>query len=65
MQSSSEQLLVGEKHCVTTLITTAKETIRYRSWVDITEKKAHPMRCNSNNSFASYGFLGVRKHERI
>ena len=27
MQSSSEQPLVGEEHCVTTLITAAKETI--------------------------------------
>ena len=26
MQSSSEQLLVGEEHCVTTLITAAEET---------------------------------------
>ena len=26
MQSSSEQPLVGEKHCVTTLITAAKQT---------------------------------------
>ena len=26
MQGSSEQPLVGEKHCVTTLITAAKET---------------------------------------
>ena len=28
MQGSSEQSLVGEEHCVTTLITAAKETIR-------------------------------------
>ena len=28
MRSSSEQPLVGEEHCVTTLITAAKETIR-------------------------------------
>ena len=28
MQSSSEQPLVGEEHCVTTLITAAKETIQ-------------------------------------
>ena len=28
MQSSSEQPLVGEEHCVTTLITAAKETRR-------------------------------------
>ena len=28
MQSSSEQPLVGEDHCVTTLITAAKETSR-------------------------------------
>ena len=27
MQSSSEQPLVGEEHCVTILITAAKETI--------------------------------------
>ena len=27
MQGSSEQPLVGEEHCVTTLITAAKETI--------------------------------------
>ena len=27
MQSSSEQPLVGEEHCMTTLITAAKETI--------------------------------------
>ena len=26
MQSSSEQPLIGEEHCVTTLITAAKET---------------------------------------
>ena len=26
MQSSSEQPLVGEEHCVTTLVTAAKET---------------------------------------
>ena len=30
MQSSSEQPLVGEEHCVTTLITAAKETNSYR-----------------------------------
>ena len=29
MQSSSEQPLVGEEHCVTTLITAAKETSVY------------------------------------
>ena len=29
MQSSSEQPLVGEEHCVTTLITAAKETTTY------------------------------------
>ena len=28
MQSSSEQPLVGEEHCVTTLITAAKETTK-------------------------------------
>ena len=28
MQSSGEQPLVGEEHCVTTLITAAKETIK-------------------------------------
>ena len=28
MQSSSEQPLVGEEHCVTTRITAAKETIK-------------------------------------
>ena len=27
IQSSSEQPLVGEEHCVTTLITAAKETV--------------------------------------
>ena len=32
---------------------------------DITEKKAHLMWCNSNESFACYGVLVVRKHERI
>ena len=32
---------------------------------DITEKKTHPMWCNSNESFACYGVLVVRKHERI
>ena len=31
MQSSSEQPLVGEEHCVTTRITAAKETSRH--WV--------------------------------
>ena len=38
MQSSSEQPLVGEEHCVTTLITAAKETN------DVPEnlKKNHP-----------------------
>ena len=30
MQSSSEQPLVGEEHCVTTLITAAKEINNYR-----------------------------------
>ena len=30
MQSSSEQPLVGEEHCVTTLITAAKETINHQ-----------------------------------
>ena len=30
MQSSSERPLVGEEHCVTTLITAAKETIMRR-----------------------------------
>ena len=30
MQSSSEQPSVGEEHCVTTLITAAKETKRAR-----------------------------------
>ena len=29
MQSSSEQPLVGEEHCVTTRITAAKETIKH------------------------------------
>ena len=33
MQSSSEQPLVGEEHCVTTLITAAKETTH--GWVSI------------------------------
>ena len=33
MQSSSEQSLVGEEHCVTTLIMAAKETIRRRARV--------------------------------
>ena len=36
MQSSSEQPLVGEEHCVTTLITAAKETnakaITFAKW---------------------------------
>ena len=32
MQSSSEQPLVGEEHCVTNLITAAKETNAYRYW---------------------------------
>ena len=31
MQSSSEQPLVGEEHCVTTWITAAKETIISRA----------------------------------
>ena len=30
-QSLSEQPLVGEEHCVTTLITAAKETTSYRA----------------------------------
>ena len=33
MQSSSEQPLVGEEHCVTTLITAAKETKSEGEWV--------------------------------
>ena len=33
MQSSSEQPLVGEEHCVTTLITAAKETTGDLNWV--------------------------------
>ena len=32
MQSSSEQPLVGEEHCVTTLITAAKETKSRIEW---------------------------------
>ena len=31
MQSSSEQPLVGEGHCVTTLITAAKETTHFEN----------------------------------
>ena len=31
MQGSSEQPLVGEEHCVTTLITAAKETSQRRN----------------------------------
>ena len=37
MQSSSEQPLVGEEHCVTTLITAAKETITRAACNDILE----------------------------
>ena len=33
MQSSSEQPLVGEEHCVTTLRTAAKETKSEGTWV--------------------------------
>ena len=33
MQSSSEQSLVGEDHCVTSLITAAKETINQLDFV--------------------------------
>ena len=33
MQSSSEQPLVGEEHCVTTRITAAKETSRAHKFV--------------------------------
>ena len=35
MQSSSEQPLVGEEHCVTTRITAAKETRGHRVYVGI------------------------------
>ena len=49
MQSSSEQPLVGEERYVTTLVTTAKETIAWsaRLYCDLSlnlperEKKAH------------------------
>ena len=34
MQSSSEQPLVGEEHCVTTLITAAKETTQMTTALD-------------------------------
>ena len=34
-QSSSEQTLVGEEHCVTTLITAAKETKVHLNWKNI------------------------------
>ena len=37
MKSSSEQPLVGEEHCVTTLITAAKETITKAACKDILE----------------------------
>ena len=35
MQSSSEQSLVGEEHCVTTRITAAKETILQLNYVNV------------------------------
>ena len=35
LQSSSEQPLVGEEHCVTTLITAAKETTDNHAWSDL------------------------------
>ena len=43
MQSSSEQPLVGEEHCVTTLITAAKETI-----VKLGRDMAHIDLCRSS-----------------
>ena len=39
--------------------------IWYRTWVDITEKKTHPMWCNSYECFACYGILVIGKHEWI
>ena len=33
MQSLSEQLLVGEEHCMTTLITAARETTGQQSYL--------------------------------
>ena len=39
MQSSSEQPLVGEEHCVTTLITAAKETNYLQDWINISKIK--------------------------
>ena len=42
MQSSSEQPLVGEEHCVTTIITAAKETRRTTGVVaKCDERSAH------------------------
>ena len=47
MQSSSEQPLVGEEHCVTTLITAAKET-----------KSTHVFgKCDQLTSYSSILFL--------
>ena len=47
MQSSSEQPLVGEEHCVTTLITAAKESIKDRDlrlWKSIMSASSHPLK---------------------
>ena len=51
------------------LVEATEQPLTYQkmnSWqTDITEKKTHPMWCNSSESFACYGVLVVTKHERI
>ena len=45
MQSSSEQPLVGEEHCVTTRITDTKETISPDSSTQIEKKTSTGLDC--------------------
>ena len=42
MQSSSQQPLVGEEHCVTTLITAAKETTTILESIPLLDSSPHP-----------------------
>ena len=56
MQSSSEQPLVGEEHCVTTLITAAKETTKYRATLKLNKRKINFV---PKNTKTSHSFINV------
>ena len=42
MQSSSQQPLVGEEHCVTNLVTAAKETTTILESIPLLDSSPHP-----------------------